>query len=114
MLISRNPFMFTKTLLYQSRFFSKVTMIAYPQGLKHNAMKIEANEGDNLCDVIMNCGMPEMITFGVCGKALLCHSCKINITCKSKEALKEPSVEEQDIFDELGREYKKGKTRMSC
>lgn len=61
---------------------------------------IEANEGENLMDVLLNNNTfgSELEEFGLCEKKLACHTCRVNII-KGYDALTPPAVDEEDVFD---------------
>ena len=64
-------------------------------------------------DVILESKDLLLSEFGLCGKELACHTCKVNFI-KGSHLLADPSVEEEDVFDMLGKDYIEGVTRMAC
>ena len=55
----------------------------------------------------------ELEEFGLCGKELSCQTCRVNFM-QGYGSLPPPLVEEEDVFDQLGKDYKSGATRMAC
>ena len=50
-----------------------------------------------MIDAIVD-NVKNLYVFGVCGKELQCHSCRVNII-KGYDKLKIPGVDEEDVFD---------------
>ncbi len=52
--------------------------------------------------------------FGLCGKELSCHTCRVNFI-KGYDKLILPAEEEEDVFASMDKSlYKENQTRMSC
>ena len=86
-------------------FSTKVHFTVYPEGFKDNKkVEIEAVEGENLMEVILdnkNWGT-ELDEFGLCGKELSCHTCRVNFI-KGYDKLILPAEEEEDVFASMDK-----------
>ena len=49
----------------------------------------------------------ELMEFGLCGKELACHTCRVNIL-KGYDRIPNPTVDEEDVLDSLGSLNKEG------
>ena len=56
----------------------------------------------------------ELEEFGLCGKELSCHTCRVNIV-KGYDKIVPPSESEEDVFSMMDPSlYQEGLTRMAC
>lgn len=95
---------------------SMIRFSVYPQGFKGtHTVNLEVVEGTNLMDALIASKEigSQLDEFGLCGKELSCQTCRVNFT-KGYDKLLDPTVDEEDVFDQLGKDYKAGQTRMSC
>ena len=81
-------------------FSNKVRFTVYPEGFKDTKkLEIEAVEGENLMEVILDNKQwgVDLEEFGLCGKELSCHTCRVNFI-KGYDKLIPPAEEEEDVF----------------
>ena len=79
--------------------------IVYPEGDKKSKFEVTAKEGENLLDALNDMNIKDLSVFGICDKQRACHSCRINFI-KKYEVVPPPTVDEEDVLDELGNLYK--------
>ncbi len=116
----RKPFITLMKLNQPRNYFAfsmKVRFTVYPEGFKDTKkIDIEAIEGENLMEVILENKTwgTDLEEFGLCGKELSCHTCRVNFV-KGYEKLVPPAEEEEDVFESMDKSlFKDNETRMSC
>ena len=85
----------------------------FAEGSPHLKYAVEGLEGDNLLDTLNDMNIQDLSVFGICEKQLACHSCRVNFVTQYKD-LVEPSEEELDVLDDLGKLRRDNQTRMAC